>query len=195
MEQLRSRSRSSSAPSRKRHSKQWANGEETPRGHTTTPSTTECAVALQTIHSGPGANPAAASAATTRSPAQAADGRPRRPRRLRSSPASWRTPASGGTRTRDSDRARPGRAANRLPGTGSRRVSTICGEVDLVMRRCSASWRDTGRAHRTAREGLAALFAPPTRGGRGGCLRGGGASARRIVDPVGPPVTPGRSGG
>jgi hypothetical protein len=148
MEQLRSRSRSSSAPSRKRHSKQCANGEKTPRGHTTTPSTRECALALHTIHSGPGANSAAASAATTRSPAQAADGRRRRPHRLRLSPGSLPSPASGGRRTPDSGRARPGRAASRLRGR-----PIPAPDVDEPFAWRSISSCDDARRPRGAQEG------------------------------------------
>ncbi len=96
---------------------QCAHGEKIPRGHTTTPSTTERTPALHTIHSGATAlGKAAASAATTRTRPQASDRGQSRPRRQWLCRPRSHPPASEGGRTPDSGRARPGRAANRLRG-------------------------------------------------------------------------------
>lgn len=115
VEQLRPRSRSSSAPSRAWHPRQSAQGESVPSGHMTTPSTTDRVLPVQTIHSGPiPVRLTASPAATTRGRLHRGRHR-RRPRVPRPNHPRCLPPVSGDRRTHDIARAPPARAASRPP--------------------------------------------------------------------------------
>ncbi len=144
---------SSSAPSRNWHPMQCAHVEKIPRGHTTTPSTTERSLALHTIHFGSTAlGKAAASAATTRTRSQASD-------RGRSRPQESGCVAGARTLQPQKVHALPTAVehdrAEQPTGYAVERYrlppcTDFTHRVGFIMWPCSAHPRGSGRAHRTA---------------------------------------------